>query len=83
MRDDQKGEIVDLSSLLRVRDLIRECGWQEREKGLDPETWERLRKLMTPPREDVRPEPVAGPRRLDLSSGTARDGSDQFGPPGA
>ncbi len=84
MSNDQLCEVVDLVSLLRVRDLIRECGRQRREqerrKGLDPETWERLRKLMPPPREDERQEPVAGPRRLDLDSQDPSTASDQFGP---
>ncbi len=72
MSDDHLCEVADLVSLLEVRDLIREYGLQRREreraKGLDPETWERLRKLMPPPREEVRHELVAGPRRLDLCS---------------
>ena len=80
---DQPAELEDLtSSLLQVRDLIRECGRQERERErkerLDAETWKRLRKLMPPALEEARPEPVAGPRRLDLRSGGPRDGSDRF-----
>jgi hypothetical protein len=62
MSDDQLCEVVDLVSLLRVRDLIRECGQEKRRERLDPKTWERLLKLMPPPREEVRHEPVAGPR---------------------
>ena len=69
---------LDVVSLLRVRDLLREVGRQEREEGLDAGTRARLLKLMPQPAEEPRPEPVAGPKRLDLGSG----GPLQFQLPG-
>ena len=75
MQSDLKGGVVDLTSLLEVRDLVREWGRQERAKGLSPETRARLLKLL---RESARHEPVVGPRRLDVGSSDPSTGSDQF-----
>ena len=38
MSDDHRGEVVDLVSLLRVRDLLREVGREEWDEGLDAGT---------------------------------------------
>ena len=62
MDDRQVGELVDLVSLLEVRDLLREYGRQERAKELSEEAVERVMKTVR----EVASEPGAAPRSHDL-----------------